>query len=273
MSEAMGDAGPDELDLVAYFERIGLSRPVGPSSLATLEALHAAHLESIPFENLDQRLGRAVGLDLESLQNKMVLRRRGGYCFEQNTLFTAVLRKLGFSVDTLEARVRPPGVTEPLPRTHMTLRVRLAGRDWLADVGFGGDGPFLPVPFDGQISDQGGKHYQIVPEDGGVVLLRGTTMGEWCDLYAFRLEPALPVDFELAHYYTATHPRSRFRQALTVQRSTRTDRYFLRGRTYQRTGPEPELRTDLTDEEAHTLMTTTLALEVPLADVRAALAD
>lgn len=268
MNAPVPDSG---VHLVSYLQRIR-SPEAGTPRLDTLRHLHSAHLAAIPFENLDQRLGRPVDLDLSSLQDKIVRRRRGGYCFEQNTLFAAVLRDLGFAVDTLEARVRPIGVTAPLPRTHMTLRVRIEDRDWLADVGFGGDGPFLPVPVDGQISEQAGESYQVVRENDYFVL-RGTIMGKWRDLYAFRPEPALPVDFELAHYYTATHPRSRFRQTLTVQRSTLTDRYRLRGRTYERTGPDPETRTNLTDEEAHRIVTEVMKLEVSVEDIRTALSE
>lgn len=268
----MNASAPDSgVDRISYLQRIRLPE-AGSPNLETLRRLHSAHLTAIPFENLDQRLGRSVDLDLSSLQDKIVRRRRGGYCFEQNTLFAAVLRDLGFAVDTLEARVRPAGATAPLPRTHMTLRVRIEDRDWLADVGFGGDGPFLPVPIDGQIAEQAGESYQIVREND-YFALRGTIMGEWRDLYAFRPEPALPVDFELAHYYTATHPRSRFRQTLTVQRSTPAARHYLRARTYERTGPEPETRTSLTDEEAHRIVTEIMELEVSLEDIRAALSD
>ncbi|MDX1582683.1 MAG: arylamine N-acetyltransferase [Thermoanaerobaculia bacterium] len=270
----MSEPNPDSemaLDLSAYYERIGLHEPVRQPTLDSLERLHAAHLEAIPFENLDQRLGRPVGLDLESLQNKLIINRRGGYCFEQNTLFAAVLRTLGFSVSTLEARVRPPGAKSVLPRTHMVLAVEIDRRWWLADVGFGGDGIFLPVPLDGERSRQAGEEYEVVNEDGSVLVLRGTVEGEWRDLYAFRDEPVLPVDFEMAHYYTATHPKSRFRTALTVQRSTRTGRHALRGRTYTRTVTDPVTRTGLSDEEAHELITTAFRLDVPLEDVRAAL--
>ena len=96
-------------DLPAYLRRIGLYA-VPPATRAGLAALHRAHACAIPFENLDILLGRAIRLDLPSLEAKLVSSRRGGYCFEQNTLFAAVLREVGFEVETLEARVRPPRV-------------------------------------------------------------------------------------------------------------------------------------------------------------------
>ena len=135
------------IDLEAYLRRIGVSDELGPD-LASLEAVHIAHLEAIPFENLDVRLGRPIRLDPESLHAKLIARRRGGYCFEQNGLFASALRSIGFRVETLEARVRPRDGTGPYPRTHMALRVSVGDGDYLADVGFGAFGPLLPVPLD-----------------------------------------------------------------------------------------------------------------------------
>jgi N-hydroxyarylamine O-acetyltransferase len=220
---------PEILNLEAYFERIGSTGP-HEVSLETLAALHAAHLASIPFENVDVLLGRRIRLDLASLQEKLVDRRRGGYCFEQNSLFAAVLRDLGFRVTTLEARVRPPGATRTLPRTHMVLRVDLADRAVLADVGFGGDGPLRPVDLGGEISEQGGSAYRII-EEGTVKVLQIGGRDDWRDLYAFTLGEALPVDFEVANHYTSTWPESPFVTTLTAQLSLPDERRILRGRT------------------------------------------
>src|SRR5258706_15142470 len=93
----------DALDLDAYLSRIG-HRGVHEPTLATLQALHLAHATHIPFENLDILLGRPIRIDLASLQAKLVFGGRGGYCFEQNTLFAAVLQELGFDVTLLAAR-------------------------------------------------------------------------------------------------------------------------------------------------------------------------
>src|SRR5881398_483010 len=118
------------LDLDAYLARIGYQGGLSPTA-AVLKALHSAHVFSIPFENLDILLGRPILLDLESLQAKLVHGKRGGYCFEQNLLFAAVLEQLGFAVTRLAARVRR-GAARLLPRTHMTLRVEVEGAAWLA---------------------------------------------------------------------------------------------------------------------------------------------
>ena len=265
-------------DLDAYLARIGLPRPAA-ADVAALRRLHAAHLARIPFENLDVRLKRPVGLDLESLQAGLVRRRRGGYCFQQNTLFAAALAALGFEVDTLEARVRPPGAPGPLPRTHMVLRVTIEGAPWLADVGFGGEGPLYPVPLGGAPMDEPAGTYRIEEEPGrieeepGVHVLRLGAGGTWRDLYAFTLAPALPVDYEVAHHYTSTHPRSPFVNTLTVQRTTPERRQMLRGRLYVEQAGERETRRELTDEEVVRLVIEEIGLDVPAEDVVRALSD
>src|SRR5471030_1316332 len=112
---------PAIIDLPAYFARVGF---VGEAraDLASLRALHEAHVTHIPFENLDIHLGRGIRLDLESVQAKLVRGRRGGYCFEHNALFAAALEEIGFPVTRLSARVRSGG-SLVLPRTHMLLKV------------------------------------------------------------------------------------------------------------------------------------------------------
>jgi len=264
-------ANPDPpLDLPRYLARIGAAGPVDPD-LRTLARLHRAHLAAIPFENVDVRLGRPVGLDLASLEAQLVARRRGGYCFQQNSLFAAALRAIGFSVETLEARVRPPGATATMPRTHMLLRVELPEGAWLADVGFGGDGPLEPVPLDGTASEQPGEAFRVVREEGGTFALQRRVDGGWTDLYAFRPDPALPVDFQVAHHFTSTYPRSPFVTTLTVQRATSEARETLRGRTLTvRRGTEIESR-ELADEEVVAAVCSRFDLDVTPGEVIAAL--
>ena len=221
---------PDPLDLDAYLQRIDYRGP-RRATRAVLQTLHECHRTHIPFENADVRLGRPIRLDLAALQAKLVHGRRGGYCFEHNSLFAAALRALGFAPRTLEARVRPAGALAPLPRTHMLLALDLGGRRWLADVGFGGDGPLWPVPWSGAISAQPGGDYRIVRE-GTLRVLRLRRYRAWEDLYTFGPESALPVDYEMANHYTATHPDSRFVRMFTVQSASASARHILRGRSY-----------------------------------------
>jgi N-hydroxyarylamine O-acetyltransferase len=219
----------EQLDLEAYLARIG--HPGSPGELdptgETLFALHRAHVLSIPFENLDILLGRPIRLDIESLQAKLVRGRRGGYCFEQNALFAAVLEHLGFEVTRLAARVRM-GDDRSTPRTHMILAVDIGGARWLADVGFGGDTLLDPIRFgDDEPVEQGAWSFQLVAEDDDVRVLRGLRADVWIDLYAFTEEPQLPVDYEVGNHYTSTWPRSPFVTKVVVQRSGVNERWMM----------------------------------------------
>jgi N-hydroxyarylamine O-acetyltransferase len=221
----------DTLDLAAYLSRLGLRREPLGSDLPSLVALHRAHVAAIPFENIDVQAGRPIALDLPRLQEKLVAQRRGGYCFEQNTLYRAALEALGFVVKACEARVRPPGAIEVLPRTHMVLVARAGHRTWLCDVGFGGEGLLEPAPLDGGTVFQVDREFRVAAE-GPLLVLQWRKAGEWNDAYAFAPEPRYPVDFEVANWYTSTHPSSPFRTRLTVQRTTDEARHVLRNLSY-----------------------------------------
>jgi N-hydroxyarylamine O-acetyltransferase len=215
------------LDLDAYLRRVGYSGDLAPTR-AVLEGLHLAHATHIPFENLDIHLGRPIRLDLDSLQAKLVRDRRGGYCFEQNLLFAAVLEHVGFGVRRLAARVRL-GATRLLARTHMVMEVSAEGESWLADAGFGAGGLLGPVPLaKGQSIERYGRTHRVCPGTGYLVLQARHGDG-WQDLYAFTREPQQLVDYEMASYYVSTHPDSVFVRTLTAQRETLEAGYALRG--------------------------------------------
>jgi N-hydroxyarylamine O-acetyltransferase len=212
-----------------YLARVNLGA-AGPPDLETLRRLHAAHVAAIPFENLDVLLGRGISLDLEALRDKLIAQRRGGYCFEQNTLFLAVLRELGFTAVPMEARVR---VGSPLvrPRTHMVLAVQVDLGMWLADVGFGGEGLLEPVAIGGESVTSSGLIHRVV-EEGDLRVLQMRRGSEWEDQYAFALHPVYPVDFQVANWFTSTYPQSPFVRTLTAQRTTAAVRYVLRYPTF-----------------------------------------
>jgi N-hydroxyarylamine O-acetyltransferase len=219
---------PGEIDLEAYLRRTRTRAPLAPSR-DDLARLQQAHLAAIPFENLDLLLGREIRLDIGSLQAKLVGGHRGGYCFEQNTLFQAALRRIGFTVTPLVARVRA-GTTAVRPRTHMLLRVDLPEGPFVADVGFGGDGPLHPLPLEaGREVWVGATGHRLRREDS-LWVLEGHAGDGWSDLYAFTLEAQHPVDFEMANHFTSTHPRSAFLNSLTAQRSWPERRAVLRDR-------------------------------------------
>jgi N-hydroxyarylamine O-acetyltransferase len=191
--------------------------------------VHRAHGAAISFENLDIVLGRPLGLDVDSLQDKLVRRRRGGYCHEQNSLLAAALDRAGFEVDRLVARSRH-GSAKPRPRTHMLLAVRCAGTVWLADVGYGGGGLLEPVPLeDGLTVTQGGWSLRLDREPDGAWCLRTLRDGGWFDLYAFTTEPQHRVDLAMANHYTETSPSSPFVREPMAQRIEPHVRYVLRG--------------------------------------------
>jgi N-hydroxyarylamine O-acetyltransferase len=223
------------VDLPAYLRRVGLDTapPATPEGLA---AVHRAHAGSIPFENLDILLGKEIRLDLPSLEAKLVAARRGGYCFEQNALFAAALTGLGFAVTPLAARVRLGGRPDSA-RAHMLLSVRAEGRDWLSDVGFGGGGPWEPLPLEpsGEVR-QGGWRFRIV-EDRRERILQNAGPDGWRDLYGFTLEPQLPIDYVVANHYTSTHPNCMFTKIPVVQRTWATGAEMLRGAVLQSVRP------------------------------------
>ncbi len=220
---------PATLDLPAYLARIGYAGELRPD-LATLRAVHQAHVESIPFENLDIPLGRGIRIDLESVQAKLVRTRRGGYCFEQNALLAAALEAIGFPVTRLSARVRA-GHDRVLPRTHMLLRIEADGASWIGDVGFGGWSLLQPIPLAADVETrQGAWTYRLRREDDVTWVLQCPECPTGPDLYAFDLTRHLPVDYEPANHYTSTHPDSRFVISVTAQRSGSERRLVLRNR-------------------------------------------
>ncbi|TMC10160.1 MAG: arylamine N-acetyltransferase [Chloroflexi bacterium] len=194
---------PELVDVPAYLARVGIAALPGPTA-AGLRDLHRAHVLAIPFENLDIVLGRGIDVSLPAVQAKLVARRRGGYCYEHNTLFGAVLDRAGFEVTRLAARVRL-GASFVRARTHMLLVVQAEGRPWLADVGFGGDGLLEPVPLEhGQTSRQGEWTYRVVREDGPWNwALHARRPDGWVELYGFTLEPQHPIDYVMANHFTS----------------------------------------------------------------------
>lgn len=227
----------ERLDLDAYLARVGFDGDPDPSG-PTLRTLHRAHVASIGFENLDVFLGRGVSVDLEAVQDKLVRRGRGGYCYEHGILFSAVLERLGYSVERLLARVMNDE-QRPRPRSHMTLRVRSGGEQWLADVGFGA-GLLEPLPWDGTgaAHEQGGWTYQLLDLGEGSWRLRQRQGEEWTALYDFAEERHHLSDVIVANHFTATHPSSRFVGPLIAMRKYDNEARRLIGRQLVTTRPD-----------------------------------
>lgn len=208
-----------EVDFDAYAERIGYRGTSAPST-DTLEGIVLAHALRIPFENLDIHLGRSIDLDPAAVFDKLVSKRRGGYCFEQNGLLLTMLRSIGFTVRPLAARVMWGVPLVDQPRTHMLLQVDVGSRTLLADVGFGTMNLVAPLPFEpGAPRTVHGETFRLneISWDGKVL---GTPPsfdvemkladGTWAPLYRISLEEQRPVDFVMASWFCSTHPDSLF---------------------------------------------------------------
>lgn len=215
------------MDLDRYFSRIGYAGPRA-ATLETLTALHAAHVEAIPFENLSPFLGAPVLLDPEALEEKLVASQRGGYCFEHNLLFSHVLEALGFRVRWLSARVKwNVPVDAVLPRTHMALLVDIQDDTYLADVGFGGMTLRLPLRFVVGIEQEARHERFRILGARHDFLLQARLREEWISIYRFDLQEQLLADYEVANWYTSTHPRSIFTTRLLMARMDPTSRHTL----------------------------------------------
>jgi N-hydroxyarylamine O-acetyltransferase len=234
-------------DLDAYFSRIGYGGP-RTATVETLHGISAAHVQAIPFEALDVLLGRGIDLDPIAVERKLVQARRGGYCFEQNSLLLHVLTALGFSARPLSGRVRVGRPRDLVPpRTHMLLRVEVEGESWLVDVGVGGLSLTSAIRLRTHV-EQSTAHEarRLIPEgdwDGlerrgpDARLFHQARLGaEWQDVYEFTLEEMPPIDREVGNWYTSAHPGSYFKQRLMVARATPEGRLTLVDRELSRRG-------------------------------------
>ena len=207
----------DDIDLDAYFARIGYSGPREPT-LETLRAIHALHPATIAFENLDPLLGRRVRIDMGSIQRKLIASGRGGYCYEMNGLLAGVLRTLGFQVTGLSARAifgQAPGSS---PRTHMLLKVETEEGPHIADVGFGSRTLSAPLRLD-SLDTQATPHGVFrLTRDNTHFEEQTSIEGEWKTLYRFSLEEQTAKDYEVTNWYHSTHPDSPFTNRLMVSR-------------------------------------------------------
>ena len=219
----------NSFDLAAYLERICWRGPAQPT-YQTLAGLLRAHMLAIPFENLDVLLGRRVRLDLEGVQDKLVRRRRGGYCFEHGTLFAAALEHLGFDLTRHTARVVLIVPRSEAPRAHMFLTVALQGATFVVDPGFGSLAPRVPVPLleGAEARAEHELHWMTRDEDHWT--LRARTHDKVVDCWVSPLDSDNLVDFELGNHYTSTHPASPFVSRIMLRALTRDGRVGVMNR-------------------------------------------
>jgi N-hydroxyarylamine O-acetyltransferase len=214
------EPAPHVIDLDRYFARIGYTGPRAPT-LATLHAIARAHVESVPFENLDVLLDRGIDVGLAAVERKIVGDRRGGYCFEQNSLLLAVLTQLGFVAHPIGARVRvgrPRSITPA--RTHLFLRVEL-DEPWLVDVGIGSASMTCALRWATEEPQATPLDTRRFVRENGLLFhqIQYANDPTWHDVYESNLEAMPPIDREVGNWYTSTYPKSYFRQQLMASRA------------------------------------------------------
>jgi N-hydroxyarylamine O-acetyltransferase len=231
--------------LNAYLARIGATRPP-QADAATLRELQLRHLLTVPFENLSIHLGEPILLDPQSLVDKLVQRRRGGFCYELNGAFATLLAALGFQVTLLAARVFGAGRLGP-PFDHLALRVDLdRSRSWLVDVGFGRHSHY-PLRLETRTDqpDPGGTFRLVDTADGDLDVLR-----DGQPQYRVEARPRTLGDFEPTCWWHQTSPRSHFTHGPVCSRLTETGRVTLSDRTLlHTTGDRRHERTLTSDAE------------------------
>ncbi|HEX8720169.1 MAG TPA: arylamine N-acetyltransferase [Pyrinomonadaceae bacterium] len=223
----MSAATDIRLNVGAYLERIGYDGPLAPTA-ETLRRLHVAHLLAVPFENLSIHRGERVVLEDAALFDKVVVRRRGGFCYELNGLFAALLRALGFEVRMLSAGVAKAAGGFGPEFDHMALLVTLGERR-LADVGFG-DSFVEPLGVDERGEQRQGSRSFLIKEDGDrLTLLRRDDGGGWVAQYRFGLEPRAYEDYAGMCHFHQTSPESHFTRGRVCSLLTPEGRVTLSG--------------------------------------------
>lgn len=259
----------------AYLRRIGAQHPAWPTS-GVLRELQLRHLKTVPFENLSIHLGEEIVLEEKRLLDKVVGARRGGFCYELNGAFGALLGALGFDVTLLAARVYGEEGRLGIPYDHLALRVRTVdGGDWLADVGFGAHSHY-PLAF-GERAEQmdPGGTFRVVeagPDAAGVRGVGGRREAEDLDVirngspqYRLEVRPRVLGDFVTGAWWHSTSPKSHFVRSLVCSRVTEDGgRITLSGRNLTATAPDgtKEVSELATDEEVLTLYRERFGIEL-----------
>jgi arylamine N-acetyltransferase len=196
-------------EITKYLSRIKLDdcRP----NIEGLTRLQEHHMENIPFENLDIVVGRKIALDYRHLFEKLIIKKRGGYCFELNTLYAELLKSVGFSLKPVLGRVWLSNPLKTPPRNHLAHIVELEGRTYITDVGFGGLMTRIPLDINvsSPINDKDGMVRVIPFVDRQFMIQRQDEKG-WTNQYSFENIEISEEDIYISNYYMSTHPKSIF---------------------------------------------------------------
>lgn len=233
----------ENFSLQGYFDRIGF-KGAPKADIATVAQIMRCQLFTVPFENLDVQAKKIVSLVPEEIVEKIVHRKRGGYCYEVNGLFAMAMQALGIRYQFVAAR--PMFYPAKRPRTHMALVLTLDGKPWLCDLGFGSYGIRAPMSLDALDVEikQDADTFMLTKTDDGVHVLRAWVDGQWTNQYGFDLSSQEWIDFAPANYLNSTHPDAIFVQKVVIVQFNEAGRKILvgdalkviaHGRTEQRT--------------------------------------
>ncbi|MGW2369591.1 arylamine N-acetyltransferase family protein [Streptomyces sp. NPDC001667] len=261
----------DALDLDAYLAHLGHDGDRAPT-LATLRALHRAHVLSVRWENVEAVLRKSRSLDLTSVQARLIGSPLGGTCFEHVTLYAAALERLGFRFSAIQGRVQM-GATSIRPATHAMVVVELEGKRWLSDIGFGAS-PLEPIELTDATDMTDGvwayrlRREEVTPGADGWALYQPTDEGDgWLVRHTFTLDPQYPIDLRVTNHYGASSPQSPFSDRLVAQRIHPDRRHMLDNRTLTTTRPgvRPETR-ELERHEVPKVLADVFGVELPVDD-------
>lgn len=257
---------PRLTNLDLYLQRLGYSAAPAPT-LDTLRQLQLRHTGAFPFENLTTLSGEPVLIDLPSVEQKILHQGRGGYCYELNNSFLALLQALGFEARGISGRVvmgQPEGAWTA--RTHRLSLVTLDGVHYISDVGFGGMVPTAPLMLD-SCAEQPTPHeaYRIEHHEDGYTL-RAKVADEWRAMYIFDLQRQEDIDYAVGNWYVSTYPDSSFAKQLMVARTGEGWRRTLNNGSFaiHRIGSESERRQVTDVDELLGLLESEFGLRVPV---------
>ena len=193
-----------------YLQRLGYASPP-PPTLQTLRDLQLRHVCTFAFESLSTLMHAPVPIDLPSVERKVLHEGRGGYCYELNQLFLALLQELGFEARGITGRVVIGGPPDAhTGRTHRLSLVTLDGVRYITDVGFGGMVPSSPLQLDSDAPQVTAHECFRLTHNQGSYTLWGQVGEEWRGLYVFDLQTQADIDYEIGNWYVSTHPGSPF---------------------------------------------------------------
>lgn len=248
------------LDLDAYLQRIGYSSPVR-ADLETLNALHAAHINAVPFENLDVHAGRPVRFSLEAAYDEIVTRRQGGWCFEMNAVFGWALSEIGFVVTRIGAGVRRASLGDEALGNHLALIVHL-DRDYLVDVGFGSS-QLTAIPLEEDVTSHSPLRMALARTPDSYWRLHEGGPGAVMS-YDFRPEPADEARMAASHDWQCSDANSIFFKTLSAKIRRGSHYFILRGRMLETQMPgRSEQRVLATPDELSEVLNEVFGLEEP----------